>query len=141
MTVQRNTSSSKHPLSPPLQSYQPADSANHKRQCSFQNSPPRDHSNPNSPLPACTVCLRRHCHLVIECKATKIWDKTQDMFTERIHKALFAKDGCHLCTKWQREEGCTKHHDSKHFCSGCRVPSHRAQRCPHVQRVQPNNSL
>lgn len=141
MAAQRSTSGSKRPLSPPLQSYQPADSADYKRQRSFRTPPSTDYANPNTPLPACAVCLGRHRHLVIDCRATKLWDQKRDAFAERIHKALFAKDGRRICAKWQREEGCSERHDSKHFCSGCGAPSHGAQRCPHAQKIQPNNTV
>ncbi|KIK81271.1 hypothetical protein PAXRUDRAFT_39393, partial [Paxillus rubicundulus Ve08.2h10] len=68
-------------------------------------------------LPVCAVCLGRDCHLVISCKAARTWDGIFDTIAERINKALFTKDGHNICSRWQREEGCTDKHDSRHFCS------------------------
>ncbi|KIK80560.1 hypothetical protein PAXRUDRAFT_41564, partial [Paxillus rubicundulus Ve08.2h10] len=68
-------------------------------------------------LPICAVCLGRDRHLVIECKASRIWDSLFDTLAEHINKALFIKDGRNICSKWQREEGCTDKHDNRHFCS------------------------
>ncbi|KAI6101030.1 hypothetical protein EDD16DRAFT_1431163, partial [Pisolithus croceorrhizus] len=81
----------------------------------------------------CAVCLGRHRHL-IECRATQTWDRKHKAFSERVYKALFAKDGHCICAKQQWEEGCTEHHDSKHLCSGCRATSHGAQKCPCTQK-------
>ncbi|KAI6102489.1 hypothetical protein EDD16DRAFT_1427291, partial [Pisolithus croceorrhizus] len=81
----------------------------------------------------CAVCLSRHQHLVIDCRATRTWDNKHDTFAERIHKALFTKDGRHICARWQREEGCSDCHDIRHICSGCGLSSHGAQKCSCTQ--------
>ncbi|KIN93806.1 hypothetical protein M404DRAFT_170179 [Pisolithus tinctorius Marx 270] len=81
------------------------DHTDHRRQKPFRNGGFSD----SQPLPACTVCLRCHCHLVIECRATCTWDKKHKAYAERLHKALLPReDGCHICTKWQQEEGCAE---------------------------------
>ncbi|KAG2029021.1 hypothetical protein BDR03DRAFT_881993, partial [Suillus americanus] len=84
----------------------------------------------------CAVCLGRNLHCVIECNATLTWDGKHDTIFERIHKALWTKDGQQLCTAWQREEGrdSTKH-DNHHTCSGCGATTHGAQSCPRAQKA------
>ncbi|KAG1749063.1 uncharacterized protein EDB91DRAFT_1033895, partial [Suillus paluster] len=83
----------------------------------------------------CAVCLGRNSHRTVECTATKTWDNLFNSYSERIHKALWTKDGRQLCTSWQREEGCTNtQHNSKHICSGCGSSEHGAQRCARAQK-------
>lgn len=137
----RYPSGSKRQLSPPP-SHRNADLPDHKRQRSFRNSPPRT-SPPsfNGPLPACAVCLGRHRHLVIECRASRTWDNKHETFAERSHKALFAKDGRRICAKWQREEGCSERHDVRHICSGCGLSSHGAQKCNRAQEASSSNTV
>ncbi|KAI6100759.1 hypothetical protein EDD16DRAFT_1434435, partial [Pisolithus croceorrhizus] len=77
----------------------------------------------------CAVCLGRHWHLVIKCRAVRTWDNKHDTFAERVHKALFARDRQCICARWQREEGFSDCHNVRHICSGCRLSSHGAQRC------------
>ncbi|KAI6016682.1 hypothetical protein PISMIDRAFT_120164 [Pisolithus microcarpus 441] len=133
----RYPSNLKCPLSP-LHSAHNSDFTDHKGQCSFRNPPSGPSSSFNRPFPACAVCLGRHHHLVIDCRATRMWDNKHDTFTERIHKALFTKDSLCICAGWQREEGCSNHHDVKHICSGCGLSSHGAQKCSHTQTASSN---
>ncbi|KAI6045300.1 hypothetical protein EDC04DRAFT_138999 [Pisolithus marmoratus] len=136
----RYPSNLKCPFSHPQSSHN-ADFTDHKRQCSFWNTPPSPPSFSNGLLPACTVCLGRHWHLVIDCRATRTWDNKYDTFTERVHKALFTKDGRCICTRWQREEGCLDCHDVKHICSGCSLSSHGVQKCSCAQKTAPNDAV
>ncbi|KAG2757679.1 hypothetical protein P692DRAFT_20711430, partial [Suillus brevipes Sb2] len=93
-------------------------------------------------LPCCAVCLGHNLHRTIECTATQTWDKQFDTFSERIRKGLWTKDGKQLCTRWQREEGCTTpKHDARHFCSGCGATTHGAQKCPRAQKAGTTDSL
>ncbi|KAJ8589220.1 hypothetical protein M405DRAFT_699374, partial [Rhizopogon salebrosus TDB-379] len=83
----------------------------------------------------CAVCLGRHPHRTVECSASHTWDKQHETFAERVHKALWTKDGKQICTAWQREEGCSvPKHDAHHVCSGCGMAQHGAQRCPRSQK-------
>lgn len=143
----RHPSGSKRPLSPPYASHN-TDFSDHKRQRSFWNPPPGPSSYSNGPspyssgpLPACAVCLGRHRHLVIDCWATRTWDNKYDTFAERVHKALFTRDGRRICARWQREEGCSNRHDVRHICSGCGQSSHGAQKCNRAQEASPNHPV
>ncbi|KAG3229900.1 hypothetical protein P692DRAFT_201701923, partial [Suillus brevipes Sb2] len=83
----------------------------------------------------CAVCLGRNPHRTVECSASRTWDNLFDVFSERIKKALWTKDGRQLCTSWQREEGCNSTHGYKHLCSGCGSSEHGAQRCTRAQKA------
>ncbi|KAG1725132.1 hypothetical protein EDD22DRAFT_932971 [Suillus occidentalis] len=110
-------SSQKRPLSPNAES---SDSKK-KQQRSF-----REPTNP----------ILSHALLCVECNALRTWDNLFDVYSERISKALWTKDGRQLCTAWQREEGCSStQHNSKHLCSGCGATEHGAQRCARAQKV------
>ncbi|KAH7903907.1 hypothetical protein BJ138DRAFT_1019880, partial [Hygrophoropsis aurantiaca] len=83
----------------------------------------------------CAICLGRHPHKVIECCAPRTWDKRFDTFCSRFNKAIITKDKQSICSKWQRDEGCTDRHDDKHLCSGCGAATHGASRCPRAQNA------
>ncbi|KAH7919127.1 hypothetical protein BV22DRAFT_1023505, partial [Leucogyrophana mollusca] len=89
----------------------------------------------------CAICLGRNPHRTIECSASRTWDNNHDTFTERVHKAIWTKDGKPLCPRWQREEGCTDRHDERHLCSGCGATTHGAQRCPRAQKAHAVDTL
>ncbi|KAH7917417.1 hypothetical protein BV22DRAFT_1026357, partial [Leucogyrophana mollusca] len=89
----------------------------------------------------CAVCLGRHQHRTVDCTTARTWDNAHDTFSERIRKALWTKGGKQLCTKWQREEGCSDKHDSKHICSGCGATTHGAQRCPRAEKAPTTNAV
>ncbi|KIK45149.1 hypothetical protein CY34DRAFT_78444, partial [Suillus luteus UH-Slu-Lm8-n1] len=87
-------------------------------------------------LSACTVCLGRHPHRVVECKATKTWDEAFDSLCMRSNKSLTMRDGRQICSDWQRASGCDNTtHDCRHICSGCAASTHRAQMCPRAQKA------
>lgn len=92
-------------------------------------------------LPICAVCLGRHPHRIIECTVLKTWNQKFDTFARRENKALLAKDGRRLCTKWQQPSGCQEGHVNHHVCSGCGSPVHGASRCSRAQRAHGTNPL
>jgi hypothetical protein len=126
-----NKSQNQHTHSFSAQKCSPPTSPNNR-----PNKKPRTFRNPNAPFLCCAVCLRRNPHHVIDCAAALTWDGKHDTISERIHKALWTKDGKQLCTAWQREEGCdSTKHNNRHTCSGCRATTHGAQSCPRAQKA------
>jgi len=120
-------------------------SPNQEQEYRRQSPPPDSHkrsrqdfrsSANRGPLSACAVCLGRHPHKVIECKATKTWDNVADTLCSRVGKLLNMRDGRAICSDWQRVAGCSDtSHDRRHFCSGCTSSSHGAQNCPRAQKA------
>lgn len=45
-----------------------------------------------TPLSACAVCLGRHTHKIIECKAVKTWDNAHDTLCTQVGKILTMQD-------------------------------------------------
>ncbi|KAG2121742.1 hypothetical protein DEU56DRAFT_746478 [Suillus clintonianus] len=89
-----------------------------------------------SSLSACAVCLGRHPHRIVECKATKTWDNAADTICTRVSKVLTMRDGRPICSDWQRVAGCSDTtHDKRHFCSGCAASSHGVQTCARAQKA------
>ncbi|KIK74046.1 hypothetical protein PAXRUDRAFT_176853 [Paxillus rubicundulus Ve08.2h10] len=118
MGHQHMPSSSKCPISP--LSYHSAEASTIKKAhslCSPLPNPPSTGGNTN--FPPCAVCLGPHQHLIIEYKAMCTWDGAHDTITEHINKGLFTKDGCSICGRWQRDNGCPKKHDNKHLLPLC----------------------
>ncbi|KIK80943.1 hypothetical protein PAXRUDRAFT_157289 [Paxillus rubicundulus Ve08.2h10] len=141
-THHRLPSFSKRPISPPSQ--QSPDKSASKKPRTFHNQTTHSYANTsanNTTLPVCTVFLGHGCHLVIQCKLPHTWDNLYDTFAKCINKALFAKDGCNICSKWQQEEGCSDRHDNRPFCLGCGATSHGAQHCPQAQKTTGTNTI
>lgn len=89
-----------------------------------------------TPLSACAVCLGRHAHKIVECKAAKTWDNAHDTLCTRVGKILTMRDSRPVCSDWQRVSGCNNAtHDRRHFCSGCTASSHGVQNCPRAQKA------
>ncbi|KAF8833951.1 hypothetical protein BDN67DRAFT_862885, partial [Paxillus ammoniavirescens] len=83
----------------------------------------------------CPVCLGRHPHRIIDCRATKTWDDVFDTLCTHINRALVMRDKRPICNDWQRETKCSStSHDGHHICSGCGASSHGAQTCPRAQK-------
>jgi len=120
---QRQPSSSKRPASPNTDHSE----SSHKCSKSFHT---RDKiNNENKPLPACAVCLSHKLHSVpvVECDTNKTWDLKYDMFAKQVNRTLIGKaTGQHICSWWQRKDGCSDKHSHVHLCSGCGLSSHGA---------------
>ena len=83
--------------------------------------------------PPCPMCLGRHEHDILNCKATELWDQaTPTHCTRDQHGHLINKSGHTLCWDFQRPTGCNSH-VHKHECSGCGDKRHGANKCPRAQ--------
>ncbi|KIK78580.1 hypothetical protein PAXRUDRAFT_91177, partial [Paxillus rubicundulus Ve08.2h10] len=95
-----------------------------------------ERTNPNEPLPTCTVCLsiNPHTMLIVECPAEKMWDGKHKPFSKQSNHTLISKaTGQHICTHWQQCNGYPGRHSHIHICSGCGSASHGAHCCPRTQ--------
>lgn len=93
-------------------------------------------------FPPCPVCLSREQHQVFSCALAYMWDKSTPTYSVRDKNGrLCNPDGKHLCTDWQKSNGCSKgNHGFIHECSGCGDKGHGAQNCPRAQKAKSGNT-
>jgi hypothetical protein len=154
LTDIRNQRDSRHtsrfPSRPTNPSRRRSPSPRHRRSASPDRGPrrPRQTFEPNrqpgfqsgtggNVLPACTICLGRHSHRVIECDSTTTWDGQHQSIAKCVHgELLLRQDNQPLCADWQHKRSCSsRQHDKRHIFSGCGQASHGAQTCPRAQKT------
>lgn len=111
----------------------------------YTHSPKEDSSNSanRKAYAACAVCLGRHKHNILECKAETTWSGSYPTVSKRVDKELLLQsNSAPLCVDWQLSRGChIACHYNRHLCSGCTSSSHGAQRCPRAQKLPSAHSL